>query len=579
MRKCRNWQTSKTKDLVIIAIVWVQVPSSAFKVKHMLLFHLFSLSGNSTEALCGMEQKRTYISEQMENQTVQLVISMAVAVLSMLFVNVTIGAMGGLPLWAGILISFYVIRTNALRGRKNPGGWEETDVRKTMAVYGVLSFVIWAVMKIILTAAQLVGWGSVSTMTVKEYFNSIYGSTLVERWAYVFAAILVLSFVMSLFPLTLIHRKSCFFAYAGLDAALFCIVTWVVRAICDIWIDKQGRSKIHSVMDALFLCVTPHKWQAGLFLSGAVVFFVLVTAGAYITAKYRKLYHKEQKEKRNEDAGKTLTPEERMRQEKEERKLTAAGIVAAIVLVAATAAFILFLSGSQKKQETSYTKAAEALTEDFAFGPMAYGETVYIPVQTALSCHETKEPLGYFANKGENVDSRFYALSVGNLLYPCDDAKSPDYLEEYGKDFNSYKRADLLEQENAWENDSLFVLWDEEWMSETAYSKDRTGYSICERGFVDQLEQKFKKVTYRAGDFADYDAYFTISGYAGPKQAFGDEVKCGDWVGCILVKDNQFYYGNYDNVITGDLEKELLSVLGGNEQPQTENTEETERDF
>ena len=30
-RKCRNWQTSKTKDLVINAIVWVQVPSSAAK--------------------------------------------------------------------------------------------------------------------------------------------------------------------------------------------------------------------------------------------------------------------------------------------------------------------------------------------------------------------------------------------------------------------------------------------------------------------------------------------------------------------------------------------------------------------
>ena len=25
MRKCRNWQTSKTKDLVLIASVWVQV--------------------------------------------------------------------------------------------------------------------------------------------------------------------------------------------------------------------------------------------------------------------------------------------------------------------------------------------------------------------------------------------------------------------------------------------------------------------------------------------------------------------------------------------------------------------------
>ena len=32
-RKCRNWQTSKTKDLVAIAVVWVQVPSSAVKKK------------------------------------------------------------------------------------------------------------------------------------------------------------------------------------------------------------------------------------------------------------------------------------------------------------------------------------------------------------------------------------------------------------------------------------------------------------------------------------------------------------------------------------------------------------------
>ena len=30
-RKCRNWQTSKTKDLVSNALVWVQVPSSALK--------------------------------------------------------------------------------------------------------------------------------------------------------------------------------------------------------------------------------------------------------------------------------------------------------------------------------------------------------------------------------------------------------------------------------------------------------------------------------------------------------------------------------------------------------------------
>ena len=37
MRKCRNWQTSKTKDLVSIALVWVQVPSSAFNLSRKAL--------------------------------------------------------------------------------------------------------------------------------------------------------------------------------------------------------------------------------------------------------------------------------------------------------------------------------------------------------------------------------------------------------------------------------------------------------------------------------------------------------------------------------------------------------------
>lgn len=39
MRKCRNWQTSKTKDLVSNALVWVQVPSSAVKRNAEKLFN------------------------------------------------------------------------------------------------------------------------------------------------------------------------------------------------------------------------------------------------------------------------------------------------------------------------------------------------------------------------------------------------------------------------------------------------------------------------------------------------------------------------------------------------------------
>ena len=44
MRKCRNWQTSKTKDLVLIASVWVQVPSSALNNKTGTKRSVWSLS-------------------------------------------------------------------------------------------------------------------------------------------------------------------------------------------------------------------------------------------------------------------------------------------------------------------------------------------------------------------------------------------------------------------------------------------------------------------------------------------------------------------------------------------------------
>lgn len=53
MRKCRNWQTSKTKDLVTIAVVWVQVPSSAVLIEWEALIlgfpFLFSLLTDNTD--------------------------------------------------------------------------------------------------------------------------------------------------------------------------------------------------------------------------------------------------------------------------------------------------------------------------------------------------------------------------------------------------------------------------------------------------------------------------------------------------------------------------------------------------
>ena len=52
MRKCRNWQTSKTKDLVTVYVVWVQVPSSARnkRINSKELVLLFCAEGDSHPA-------------------------------------------------------------------------------------------------------------------------------------------------------------------------------------------------------------------------------------------------------------------------------------------------------------------------------------------------------------------------------------------------------------------------------------------------------------------------------------------------------------------------------------------------
>ena len=48
------------------------------------------------------------------------------------------------------------------------------------------------------------------------------------------------------------------------------------------------------------------------------------------------------------------------------------------------------------------------------------------------------------------------------------------------------------------------------------------------------------------------------------QQALEEDPVDGDWVGCILVKDNKFYFGSYENQITGICLQQLRKVLGGN---------------
>ena len=54
MQECRNWQTSKTKDLVSTALVWVQVPSPALskiRVGHMTYPYFYYMPRSTLEPM------------------------------------------------------------------------------------------------------------------------------------------------------------------------------------------------------------------------------------------------------------------------------------------------------------------------------------------------------------------------------------------------------------------------------------------------------------------------------------------------------------------------------------------------
>ncbi len=519
------------------------------------------------------------IAGKMESSPLHLGISLLFATAVMLFINGTIGAMGGIPLWVGMMVVFYVIRGIVIAGNRMPhhlANVSRDEVRYMFFSYGVGFFLLWAVMKILLMLAQMLGWGNINGMNASEYFDSIYGSTLVERWAYVFAAILMVSFVLSLFPLIVIRRRKLWIAYLLADGVVFWGLCWCVTRICKIWIPREDSRKIQSVMDALLLCVTPHKWQAGLFLFCAV-FLMLVIMGISYKIARRHYGPRPGNMEQLPDYFQEDSEQVQKQKKRSRRKMLVVLCVAVGVIGVGTVGVLVTIISNNMEAENTYYKVAECLTEDHSFGPIVYDNEVYIPIQAELNLHETQKPLGYLAYKGENVESRIYKLTMGNLLYQGAGNMGASYLEMYGADMNSYKRMDKVEEENRWTSDSVFVLWDEEWLDETAYSKERTGYSICEKGFVQTLENEFGVVAYHPEDFADYDAYFTISGYTDPKKAFGDEVNCGHWVGCILVKNNEFYYGNYENKITGVTLQELLDVLGGNDSSSNEMKEQLEQ--
>lgn len=510
-----------------------------------------------------------------EETEIHAVASLLLATYCMIFSNELIGGMGGLPMWVGVMLSYYTMRLIAM-SKSNichtlPIGCKK-EIDYIFVGYILFFGISWGIVKIMVVVSRMIGWSNLNGMSPGEYIDSIYGSSLLERWAYFIAWITVAAFAISLFPLVVIKTKRFFALYLLVDSGIFFIVCKIIVVICGRFLpQKNRRMHIKTLLDYMLVCHMPRRLVAVGIISGMLLglFFIALFVrkiSQIVYASRNKIYSEKRIKKLKEYI--SLTSEEKRILKIRKIKITVSIVFAAFCLCIGLFRFCKVIKkDNQKGKEDSYVKVGECLTKDEAFGPMCYNGKVYVPVDDTFNFDKNGgTPLGYLAYKNQNCHTQIYKMTIGNILYKPQDGNDEfkNCLEMSGADYNSYKLVDSVQKEALYKQDNVFVLWDEDWINETSYGADKTGYTIIEKGFVERLIQKFGEIQYNPKDFEKYDTYFTLRSYKDMKSVNGTEILNGNWVGCILVKDNKFYFGNYKNQINGLELKELLDIIGGN---------------
>lgn len=494
------------------------------------------------------------LSGNVQSKPSRLLLSILFSFLVMTFVNGFIGGVGGFPVFLSFGIVFYQLR-NVMRERNRlthqMAMTSRGEIVYWMRNYCVGYLLLWFLLRLVFLFSRVTGWGNISGASALGYFRNLIAVSMFEKWAYLFAGVLMFAFIVSLFPLTVIAKTEHWVLYVLIDGAIFSLVCLVIEQIGYYF----TKTKSSCVIDSLLLCNKMKTGQEAAWILGIVLFALLVCAVSYGYAV--RCYGP--KKGRIDAAAIQMAQRQKPIYKGKGLVHNVLVILCGITAVCVVAGIVFFMP---EDTAGGYVKVAEFLTGDEVLGPMLYENQVYIPINEKLNLDVTGTAKGYLAGKKENCNSRFYQLAVANLLY-TDDTKQTNRVQMEGAKSGVYAPVTELEQKDKWEKDDVFLLWDEEWVSESTYSHEPTGYTACNADFIKGLTMQFPEVTYHAEDFADYDAYFTIRGYSDMDTIMMDDTIPGDWVGCILVKNNKFYFGSYDNRITGISLQELLDILGG----------------
>lgn len=209
------------------------------------------------------------------------------------------------------------------------------------------------------------------------------------------------------------------------------------------------------------------------------------------------------------------------------------------------------------------------LTEDSSFGPMVMEDEVYLPTRNVPEMKEEKE-LGLFTYKGDNASDILYGLFFSNFAYVDGSDVNTTYCLVKGCNYNSYVRAEYMEENFNLGSYQNFVALDSNFLDQQVWADDdsRVGMHDIDIELLAKLENNFGNLNFQTEDFDRIDNHYAIIGTKEnykKKSEWDSEVDFylnnADVIGYILVKDGHYYYGNLQNLIPEELSMEIQAVL------------------
>ena len=201
--------------------------------------------------------------ETMDADPMRLLVSAILAFTVMLFINGFVGSMGGFPAFVAFTLVFFRIRTRA--GMENGGMQQELSDRqitgRLLWKYAAGYLVLWGILRIAFLISRVTGWGNINGASAVEYVRQMWNTSLLEKWAYFFAGMIMFAFVLSLFPLAVIREKVRWIRYALVDGAVFALVCLGMNGVCRLKFEQKSSGRATCLIDHLLLCGRMRTWQ------------------------------------------------------------------------------------------------------------------------------------------------------------------------------------------------------------------------------------------------------------------------------------------------------------------------------